>query len=101
MVKPLEAEPYRIEAVFELSAIALLDQCVGVARTSLRDAPRTAALSDRRRHRAPLALQFGYSGIITTFAIVLTDFLMHTQHDQTLANIGNFLFFRCTSVRCS
>ncbi|MEH2427528.1 MAG: hypothetical protein V7K26_08550 [Nostoc sp.] len=76
MVKPLEAEPHRIEAVFELSAIPLLDQCVGVARTSLRDAPRsllprrgTAALSDLRRHRASLALQFGYCGIITTFAI--------------------------------
>ena len=84
MVKPLEAESYRIEAVFELSAIPLLDQCVGVAR---------------RRHRASLTLQFGYCGIITTFAIVLTDFLMHTQHDRTLPSIGNFLFFRCASVK--
>ncbi|MEH2370394.1 hypothetical protein [Nostoc sp.] len=54
MVKPLEAESYRIEAVFELSAIPLLDQCVVLAR---------------RRHRASLGLQFGYCGIITTFAI--------------------------------
>ncbi|WP_414516685.1 hypothetical protein [Nostoc sp. PCC 9305] len=99
MVKSLEAEPYRIEAVFELSVISLLDQCVSVIRTYLRDAPRsllprsgTAALSDRRRHRAPLELQFGYCGIITTIAIVLTDFFMHTRHDRTLASIGNFLF---------
>ncbi|WP_335229259.1 hypothetical protein [Nostoc sp.] len=71
MVKPLEAESYRIEAVFELSAIPLLDQCVGVAR---------------RRHRASLALQFGYCGIITTFAIDCINRFSHAYAARS--NLG-------------
>jgi hypothetical protein len=56
---------------------SLLDQCVGVAR---------------RKHRCAPSVTILLLWHITTVAIVLTDFLMHTRHDQTLASIGNFLF---------